>query len=96
MPKPRREGYLLIDLRNAPGVPAGVAAAAGAPAIGAGVTFESATATCLHCNGVVVLNPDRKRPRGYCAKCDGYVCDNPVCGTSCTPFRKLLDDFTGG
>lgn len=58
-----------------------------------GLLLESATVTCLHCNRVVVLNPDRKRPRGYCAKCDGYVCDSPECGLSCYPFENLCDDI---
>lgn len=93
MPRPRREGYLLIDHRDSPGVPADLLRNAGleGPAVGAGRTFESATVTCLHCNGMVILNPDRKKPRGYCSKCDGYVCDRKECGETCRPFDKLLD-----
>lgn len=79
------EGYLLIDNRDAPG----------SPGVPAGAVFESATITCLHCNGVVVLNPNRKRPRGYCAKCGGYVCDTPACGLECRPFQKLIDQLRG-
>ena len=94
MPKRRREGYLLIDNRYSPGVSAEFVHASGmdAPVVGAGATFESATMTCCHCNAVVVLNPLRTRPRGYCAKCDQYVCDNAGCGLECRPFAKLLDD----
>ncbi len=84
----QREGYLMIDLRDSPGVPAA--------GLAAGSLTECATMTCLHCNGVVILNPGRTRARGYCARCDGYVCDKPGCAIECRPFLKLLDDFTGG
>lgn len=97
MPKPRREGYLLIDNRDSPGVSADLLHQAGklglAPVVPSGATFESATVTCAHCNAVVILNPNRTRPRGYCAKCDAYVCDTPACGLECRPFKKLLDEL---
>ena len=58
-------------------------------------TYESATITCSHCGCVVVLNPDRSRERGYCSKCDGYVCD--PCNlrralTGCTPFIQVIEE----
>lgn len=89
----RREGYLLIDNLYSPGVTAEMVHASGkaAPAVGADTIWESATVTCCHCGAVVILNPDRKRPRGYCAKCDAYHCDNPACGNECRPFDKFLD-----
>ena len=62
-----------------------------APVVGADTVWESATVTCCHCGAVVILNPNRKRPRGYCAKCDAYHCDNPGCGSECRPFDKFLD-----
>lgn len=91
--KPRREGYLLIDHRNSPGVSEELIRASGknAPVIGSGQVFESGTVTCAHCNVVVVLNPNRTRPRGYCRKCDQYVCDSPGCNMECTPHIKTLD-----
>lgn len=58
-----------------------------------GGVVESATVTCSHCQQVVVLNPLRTRERGYCAKCDHYVCDNPACNAECIPFRKVIDDL---
>lgn len=93
--KRQGEGYLLIDHRNSPGVPAEMAHATGLPVSlsGPGGVFESATKMCAHCNAIVVLNPDRKRPRGYCAKCDAYVCDNPACGLECRPFKRLIDEL---
>ena len=49
------------------------------------------TMTCKHCNRVVVLNPERKRARNWCAKCDAYVCDSMVCVTECNPFQESID-----
>lgn len=53
--------------------------------------LESATITCCHCQRTFLKNPQRTRPRGYCAKCDAYVCDNPECSTECRPFWKTLE-----
>lgn len=80
-----REGYLLIDHRNSPGT----------AAVGPGVTFESATNTCFHCQRIVVLNPDRTRERYRCPDCFRYVCDQcaavRAAGGACTPFVKRLE-----
>ena len=89
-----QEGYLFID--NGPGggpTLADLAAAGGLDVAGAGArgVFESATVTCKHCQTVVVLNPKRDRARGYCRKCDGYVCDKPECNLTCLPMNKVLD-----
>lgn len=57
--------------------------------------LESATVTCSHCHRIVVLNPDRTRPREYCAGCDHYICDGCAAIRSsqpaCLPFNKVLD-----
>lgn len=75
-----KEGCLEINHRASPGT----------VKVPEGTVFESATATCVHCNSIVVLNPDRKRPRGYCRKCDDYICDS--CQASdCRPYTQLLD-----
>ncbi len=91
--KRRHEGYLLIDNRFGPGVSAEFVRQSGkdAPVVPEGHLFESATITCAHCQAVVVLNPNRTRPRHYCPQCDHYVCDNPVCVTTCMPMNKVLD-----
>lgn len=91
--KRRHEGYLLVDQRESPEVPVNPAMAGkpGALIVGRGQMLESATVTCSHCQVVVVLNPLRTRPRGYCQKCDRYVCDNPGCNRECTPFEAILD-----
>lgn len=93
MPKPRREGYLLVDHTFSPGITPEQLHAAGiqGPAVGADKKGEFSTLTCCHCNTVVILNPLRTRNRNYCAKCDQYVCDNPACNAGCMNFDKLLD-----
>jgi hypothetical protein len=53
---------------------------------------ETATATCSHCHVQVVLNPLRQRERGYCRKCDAYICDTCV-GKDCLPLSKVFDDL---
>jgi hypothetical protein len=92
MGKPR-EGYLLIDHRNSPGVSPELVRAGGVhiPTVGAGQMFESAVLACAHCQSILILNPNRTRPRGYCRKCDAYVCDNPQCNAECTPQAKTFD-----
>ena len=91
--KRRHEGYLLIDHRAGPGVSAAFAQQAGpdAVAVGEGQIFESATITCVHCHVIVVLNPQRTRARGYCAKCDHYLCDGCTALGTCRPMNQLLD-----
>ena len=86
----RHEGYLLIDNRFNPAIPAN---GKDSPLVGAHTVYECATITCAHCNTVVILRPDRSRPRGHCRRCDKYVCDNPACNAECMNFDKLLDDL---
>lgn len=52
---------------------------------------ELPTITCSHCNCVVILNPQRTRDRGYCAKCDHYICDKAGCRLECNPTQQMLD-----
>lgn len=94
--KRAQEGYLLLENRFAPAHTLAQAAAfkhkTGHDLIGAGMrgTFESATITCSHCQRTVVLNPDRSRPRGWCTKCDHYICDSPGCNAGCRPMKQLF------
>lgn len=75
-----KEGCLEIDHRSSPGT----------AAVPEGTRYESATATCAHCNAIVVLNPGRTRQRGYCRRCDAYICD--ACqAKECLPFDKVMD-----
>jgi len=99
--KSEREGYLMIDHRESPGLTGADLIKAGrtklAGHIGPGQLFEGATYTCSHCQKVVVKNPDRLRARAYCSNCDHDICDG--CGAemkmtgTCVPFAKLQDQF---
>jgi hypothetical protein len=89
-------GYLMIDHRDSPGLtPADVAHVPGAIAVGGGEAFEADIQQCSHCQRGVVLRDDRVRPRGYCLKCNHYICD--ACETirakngDCVPFMCVLD-----
>ena len=49
------------------------------------------TYTCGHCNVVVMLRPDRKRPRKRCLSCGKLVCERTkICAEDCTPLRDLV------
>lgn len=94
-PKTSREGYLLIDHRAGPGMPAGFIEQSGIPARG-GSMVEMATLTCAHCRGLSIKNPWRQRERGYCAKCDAYICDSCVAiarepDYQHLPFSRVID-----
>lgn len=69
------EGEIFIDHRNSPGLTAEDLDGFPAPAVAGGDLYESALITCSHCRAAVILNPDRSRERGYCPKCDKYLCD---------------------
>ncbi len=85
-------GYLVVDHRDSPGLtPAEVAHVPRALPIFGGELFEADVFTCSHCQRAVLLNPSRVRPRGYCAKCNHYICDDPRCHSECHPIVKLLD-----
>ena len=75
----RHEGYLLIDNSNGPGVSqqqlAQLPHKGEAFAVPEGRKFECAFITCKHCRVTMLKNPERKRDRAYCAKCDHYICD---------------------
>jgi len=73
--KRNHEGVILIDHRESPGIAPELIQRIGLP-IGAGRgLFESPTFTCNHCNHIVIMNAARTRSRGYCGKCDHYICD---------------------
>lgn len=96
--KRSREGYLFIDHRASPGLPEDFYRKVGidAPAVGEGQVWEGSVLVCMHCNGPQIKNPMRTRERGYCRKCDGYVCD--ICSLNMRaadyvhkPFRERVD-----
>jgi hypothetical protein len=60
-----------------------------------GVTTCYPTYTCGHCTSIVVMRPDRQRPRLKCLFCGRIVCDNEICSpaaSGCTPLYSLADD----
>jgi hypothetical protein len=59
-------------------------------ASGGGYT-ETKTRRCSHCQKMVLLHPERQRPRNWCMKCDSYICDTPACNIECVPIDKILD-----
>lgn len=94
----RHEGYIMVDHRASPGLPDDIARQAGfdPQLCGEGKLFESAILSCSHCRTAFVKNLDRTRERGYCAKCDHYVCD--LCHAEMQlptythlPFDKFVD-----
>jgi predicted RNA-binding Zn-ribbon protein involved in translation (DUF1610 family) len=91
------EGYLLIDHRNSPGVPDEIMVNQGlTPGSGKGL-FESATFTCPYCERVIVMNPDRSRPRAFDRKTNHYICD-PCDGIRSTgvemkTMKQLTDEL---
>ncbi|HVJ31669.1 MAG TPA: hypothetical protein VND94_01025 [Terriglobia bacterium] len=89
--KRSQEGYLLIDNRCNEGMPDELLRQFGIDMPGGRGKFESATVTCKHCGKVQVLNPTRSRERGYCGKCDHYICDEWACHQSCRPLARYVD-----
>jgi predicted O-linked N-acetylglucosamine transferase (SPINDLY family) len=89
-------GFLSIDHRDSPGLSArDVAHVPGAVAVGAGRLYERDVKVCTHCQRAIVLEPLRTRDRGYCNKCDHYICDHceaiRVKTGACIPFLQTLD-----
>lgn len=88
------EGWLMIDHRASPGINrADLAPGFDAPVVPGGKLFESATMMCAHCNGMVILNPDRTRERGNCWKCDRYICDLCAATGECRPYMQYVDEM---
>ena len=83
--KIKTHGELLIDHRATGFKPPGV------PAI-----FESAIATCSHCQAAVMMNPLRTRERAVCKKCMAYICDQCAAGMAlsgvCRTFAQVIDE----
>jgi hypothetical protein len=94
-------GYLVVDHSNSPGLTLeDVAHVPGAIAVGAGRKMERDVMNCSHCQRAIVLQPLRVRDRGYCPKCNHYICDG--CETirvrtgACVPFVRLADIVQAG
>lgn len=89
------EGELMIDHSASPGLRPEDIGHFDAPAVPKGELYESPLIVCGHCQYAVILNPLRTRDRGWCAKCDKYLCDDCTealhVTLECTSFEKLKD-----
>lgn len=94
--KRAKEAYVLIDHRNSPGITPEFLRANNldGPAVGAGMTFESAMMVCHSCGCDVILNPNRSRERAWCMAHDAYLCDEcdatRAKGVKCVPYEQKL------
>lgn len=81
---PRDLGWYMIDHR-----------APGTPTIFGNNLFEAHTYTCKHCTALVVMNPDRKRPRYKCKGCEHHICDPcsviHAAGAPCVTMQEAID-----
>ncbi|HSW91830.1 MAG TPA: hypothetical protein VLG09_04245 [Candidatus Saccharimonadales bacterium] len=99
----RPEGYVMVDHRASPGIPADIAEKMGLdPKLFCeGALFEAATKRCCHCPSVVILKHDRVRERGHCRQCNDYVCDACVAASKMPDYvhmnyREVVDKVVSG
>ena len=96
-----RQGELLIDHRNSPGISPEWAAARGlpqdTPIVGGGKTYETGLLSCSHCGADVIMNPQRTRDREWCMGCDRYICDScgylKKLGKRCMTLQQKLEEL---
>jgi len=97
--KRSNEGYFLLDHSNSPGLEPSVIKSIDTdlPTNIGRTKFEAPTYTCSHCCRVVVINPLRQRERGYCSKCDHYVCDQcnavRIATGVCKTWKEIGDEI---
>lgn len=96
-------GYLIIDHSSSPGISEDEIPdrlRTSAIATPEGTISERDIQFCTHCQRSIILNPLRERPRGYCPKCDHYICDSCYSIYSksfeCIPVKKVLDTLEKG
>lgn len=90
------EGLLTVDCRAGTGIERKDLVTSGIPVVPAGTLLECPTFMCGHCNGMVVMNPERTRERHYCQAGDHYTCDVCADDTECRPFMKYIEDILAG
>lgn len=63
--------------------------------VSGGALIERAVIVCSHCQRAMFKNPARTRERGYCGKCDHFVCDPceaiRVETGECRPMRQVFE-----
>ncbi len=52
------------------------------------------TLQCVHCGGHWVPRPGSGKTRGYCPRCNGYVC-GPSC-EKCVPQERMIENIEQG
>lgn len=72
------EGEIEIDHSASPGMPeqAAIKFSLDPSLTKEGKVYRAPTLGCIHCGGVVILNPMRTRNRNFCPKCNRYICDS--------------------
>lgn len=60
-----------------------------------GKTVTHPTIQCVHCAKHWQPAPGSGRLRGFCTKCNGFVCGNPNCD-HCMPWQQKQDNLEGG
>lgn len=54
------------------------------------------TKQCGHCHKHVLSVRGSGITRGYCMKCNSWLCGAPECVSYCYPFEKRMEDFEKG
>ncbi len=95
--KRSHEGYLLIDHCFTPGISEEMVHASGLPKGAGQGKFEISTFTCSHCPRIVIMNPERTRPREWCSGCDQYICDFCAAVKAktgiCKTYEQVLEEL---
>lgn len=53
---------------------------------------EQATVQCVHCGGHWVPHPRSGTTRGFCMRCNGFIC-GPGCADKCVPVEQYLENL---
>lgn len=61
-----------------------------------GEVVHADTLQCCHCSGHFEVIVGSGKERGWCSRCSGYVCGEPLCMAACVPFEKKLENIEAG
>lgn len=54
------------------------------------------TIQCKHCGHHYISVKGSGKLRGYCTKCNGWLCGAPACLLECSHFEKKLEQYEKG
>ena len=57
-----------------------------------GKVHEEDTRQCRHCGQHVQVQPGSGKTRGYCHRCDGFICGKRECVMRCRPLERWIDE----